>query len=109
MTERLAFARPHPLLRLLFVLVLMSPDRAYVEVDDASVRVRFGIGFVATIPRASVVAAAPDGDRVLAWGAHGFAGRWLVNPSSKGIVALTLIRWLAAGSWASRCGCASSG
>jgi hypothetical protein len=89
-TERFALARPHTLLRLLFVLVLMPPERAYVEVDDVSVRVRFGIGFAATIPRASVVAATHDTDRVLAWGAHGFAGRWLVNTSSKGVVALTI-------------------
>jgi hypothetical protein len=90
MTERFAFARPHPLLRLLFVLVLMPPDRAYVEVGPDAIHVRFGIGFAATIPRASVAAAAPDSQRVLAWGAHGFAGRWLVNTSSKGVVALTI-------------------
>lgn len=90
MTERFAFSRPHPALRLLFAVVLMPSSRAYVEVDPATVRVRFGIGFSATIPRTSVRAAAADTDRVLAWGAHGLAGRWLVNTSTKGMVALTL-------------------
>jgi hypothetical protein len=89
-TERFAFARPHPLLRLLFVLVLMPAERARVELSDGALRVRFGIGFTATIPRTSVTAAARDTRRVLAWGAHGFAGRWLVNTSSHGMVVLTI-------------------
>ena len=48
-----------------------------------------GVGgwvFKAEVPRDSIaeVAAAPG--PVMAWGAHGWRGRWLVNGSSRGLV-----------------------
>lgn len=89
MTQSFAFARPHPFLRVILWVVLVG-SRSRVELDPDQLRVRFGIGFAATVPRTSVIAAARDTRRVLAWGAHGFAGRWLVNTSSHGMVVLTI-------------------
>ena len=42
------------------------------------------------MPRASVVAALPDHGRIGGIGAHGWAGSWLVNTTSKGLVRLEL-------------------
>jgi hypothetical protein len=39
--------------------------------------------------RAAVTGAAPDHDRVWAWGVHGWGGRWLVNGSAQGLVRIT--------------------
>lgn len=68
----------------------LGPKQSEVRVADGSLRVRFGWGFRAEIPLTSIEDAKPNTDRVYAWGAHGFRGRWLVNGSSKGIVRLTL-------------------
>jgi hypothetical protein len=68
----------------------LGPKQSEVLVADGSLRVRFGWGFRAEIPLTSIKDAKPNSDRVYAWGAHGFRGRWLVNGSSKGIVQLTI-------------------
>jgi hypothetical protein len=71
-------------------LVGMPRSRCYVDVDDTRVHVRMGMWFELDTERTIVRSAAPDHDRVLAWGVHGWGGRWLVNGSSSGIVRLTL-------------------
>lgn len=61
-----------------------------IEVDDTSIDVRIGLGFWATVPRASVTSAAQVSGRVYGWGVHGWRGRWLVNGSSKGLVTIAI-------------------
>ena len=68
----------------------MTPSRCYVDVDEHHLRVRMGMWFELDADRTVVRAAAPDPRRVLAWGVHGWRGRWLVNGSSSGIVRVAL-------------------
>jgi hypothetical protein len=68
----------------------LGPKQSEVRVANATLHVRFGWGFRTEIPLTSVKDAKPNNDRVYAWGAHGFRGRWLVNGSSKDIVELTI-------------------
>ena len=61
-----------------------------VTLDNASVRVRFGVMFRAEVPRSAVRGAKRWTGRVGGWGAHRRRGRWLVNGSSRGIVQIQL-------------------
>jgi hypothetical protein len=63
---------------------------AGVDVGPDRVTVRMGWGFWARLPRTSVRSARLDTDRVLAWGVHGWRGKWLVNASSRGVVRIEL-------------------
>jgi hypothetical protein len=79
--------------RVVMTLFLVGPRHAVIELTDDTLIVRLGVGgygFRATIPRASIVAARPYNGFVGGWGGHGWAGRWLVNGSSKGIVEVTI-------------------
>jgi hypothetical protein len=67
-----------------------GPKQSEVRIDGDSLHVKFGWGFRTQIPLSSITKAEPNNERVYAWGAHGFRGRWLVNGSSKGIVELTI-------------------
>lgn len=49
-----------------------------------------GLGFLGRIPLASIKEASRWEGRITSWGVHGFRGRWLVNGSSDGVVALTI-------------------
>ena len=81
------FERAYSLLsRALF----MSPSDSYVELDGAEVSVRMAWGFRARFPRSAVVSTAPFEQRTFSRGVHGFAGRWLVNGSGDGILAVEL-------------------
>ena len=81
-------------MRILMTVLLAGPRQSTIRVDDDAVHVRMGVGgwtFVATVPRSSIVAVDRVGrQRVWAWGAHGWKGRWLVNGSNEGLVRLTL-------------------
>jgi len=79
-----------PRLRWLFRLLGMGPSRSAVIVDDAAVEVRMGWGFRARLARDAIRSVEPYDGRVMAWGAHGWRHRWLVNGSSRGIVRLGL-------------------
>jgi hypothetical protein len=68
----------------------LGPDRSAVRVEDGTLHVRFGWGFRTEIPLDSIKDAKPNNEKVYAWGAHGWRGRWLVNGSSKNIVELTI-------------------
>jgi hypothetical protein len=68
----------------------LGPKQSDVSIDNGTLRVKFGWGFRTEIPLSSITNAKPNNDRVYAWGAHGWNGRWLVNGSSKGIVELTV-------------------
>ncbi|MGK4584520.1 hypothetical protein [Kitasatospora sp. HPMI-4] len=63
---------------------------AGVRVGDGMVTVRMGWAFRARIPLKAIRSAGPDSGGVTGWGVHGFAGHWLVNGSSKGLVRLEL-------------------
>ena len=68
----------------------LGPKRSEVRIEDGTLHLRFGWGFRTEIPLTSIKDAKPNNDRVYAWGAHGWRGRWLVNGSSKGIAELTI-------------------
>src|SRR5690349_9012350 len=87
---RYAFSRGAPPVRLLLGVLAMPGDSRYVALDDDELRVRFGWSFRLTAPRASVVAALRDHDRIGGLGAHGWRGTWLVNTTAKGLVRIVL-------------------
>ena len=68
----------------------VGPRHSDVRVEDGTLHVSMGWGFRATVPLASIGSAEHYTGRITAWGAHGWRGRWLVNGSSRGVVALTI-------------------
>jgi hypothetical protein len=76
--------------RPLSTLFGLPPSSAYVEVGDRDVAVRMGWAFSARFPRSAVASTSPLNRRPLSRGVHGFAGRWLVNGSGRGIIAMSL-------------------
>lgn len=73
-------------------LVLLPPHSAYLEIDDATVRVRMGYAFDATFARADVFAVGEWPTAVVSIGVHGRRGRWLVNGASRPIARITMAR-----------------
>ncbi len=69
---------------------LLPPSSAWVEVREAELEARMGWAFRALVPRAHVRAAVPERLRTPSRGVHGWAGRWLVNGSSDGIVRIEI-------------------
>jgi hypothetical protein len=67
-----------------------GPKHSELRVQDGTLHVRFGWGFRTEIALTSINDAKPNTDRVGAFGAHGWRGRWLVNGSSRDIVELTI-------------------
>jgi hypothetical protein len=76
--------------RLTLSAIGLGPRFSRVVVDDAHVEIRFGWGFRARIERAAVAGVARSERPFVGWGAHGWRGRWLVNGSSNGIVAIDI-------------------
>jgi hypothetical protein len=76
--------------RVLMGLVGVGPRFSGVVIDDEEISVRLGWGFHAHIPIAHIQRVGSSDRPFFAWGAHGWRGRWLVNGSSKGIVALEI-------------------
>ncbi len=70
--------------------LFISPLKSYVEVGSRQVCVRMSWAFKACFPRSAVMSAAESQNHPLSRGVHGFAGRWLVNGSGKGIVTIDL-------------------
>lgn len=79
-----------PWYRVLSRLVGLSPADAFVELAGEQVTVRMAWAFSSKFPRAAVASVSCPEMRPLSRGVHGFAGRWLVNGSGKGIVAIEL-------------------
>jgi hypothetical protein len=78
-------------LRPLFSMLGMGPARSGVEVTAQDVRVRMGWAFLARLPLADLRHVTPDvRPLVRGWGVHGWAGRWLVNGSSRDLVRLDI-------------------
>ncbi|MEO8035637.1 MAG: hypothetical protein ABI837_14475 [Acidobacteriota bacterium] len=70
--------------------LFLPPSRSWVEIDGEQVRVRMAWAFRASFPRAAVLPATETPESPLSRGVHGFAGRWLVNGSGRGIVTIDL-------------------
>jgi hypothetical protein len=68
----------------------LGPRFSGVAIGDSDVRVRMGWAFDAKIPIANIRRIAAAERPFFAWGVHGWRGRWLVNGSSRGIVALEI-------------------
>ena len=77
---------------IMFRVLLILPSSSYVDLDDDTVHVRLGWAFSARIPRRLVARAGPGRRPFLGItaGAHGWAGRWLVNGSADRIVTVDL-------------------
>ena len=77
---------------IIFRVLLISPSGSYLELDGDTIHVRLGWAFSARIPRRLVAGAAPGRPPRIPFtaGAHGWAGRWLVNGAPDGIVTLEL-------------------
>jgi hypothetical protein len=68
----------------------LGPQKSELRVEGDALYVKMGWGFTASIPLASIVRAERSDARVLAAGVHFARGRWLVNGSREGLVALTI-------------------
>jgi hypothetical protein len=77
------FALP---MRALMTLLGSGPALSGVRVAADRVEVRMGLAFRGTIPREAIKAVEPDRRRHISIGVHGWAGRWLVNGSLRGLV-----------------------
>ena len=71
--------------------LFLPPSSSYVEVNDVEVRVQMGWAFRSHFPKTAVASATETNEQPLSRGVHGFAGRWLVNGSGQGILAINLI------------------
>jgi hypothetical protein len=76
--------------RVLSSIIGLLPSRSYVNVDGEQVQVRMGWAFWSRFPRSAVVSVSELGRRPVSRGVHGFAGRWLVNGSGRGVVSIQL-------------------
>jgi hypothetical protein len=74
----------------LSIAVGLGPKRSHVRMEAGTLHVKMGWAFDAHIPLASITRAEPANERVFSMGVHYSRGRWLVNGSGKGLVALTI-------------------
>jgi hypothetical protein len=68
----------------------LGPSTSEVRLEDGTLHVKMGWAFDAHIPVASIVRAEASDERAFTAGVHYSNGRWLVNGSRKGLVALTI-------------------
>jgi hypothetical protein len=68
----------------------LGPSNSEIRLDAGVLRVKMGWAFDAEIPVASITKAEAANERVFTWGVHYSRGRWLVNGSGSGLVALTI-------------------
>ncbi len=68
----------------------LGPGYSEVRVAEGTLHVKMGWAFDARIPLASITSAEATNARVFSAGVHYSGGRWLVNGSGKGLVALTI-------------------
>ena len=68
----------------------LGPSNSEIRLDAGVLRVKMGWAFDAEIPVASITKAEAANEGVFTWGVHYSRGRWLVNGSGKGLVALTI-------------------
>ncbi|HEX8581415.1 MAG TPA: hypothetical protein VF640_03760 [Acidimicrobiales bacterium] len=82
------FAFRYGVWRWLLVAIGMGPRWSHVDLGPAGLEVRMGWAFRATVPRSSIAGVARRRDTWWGVGVHGGRGRWLVNGSVRGIVAV---------------------
>jgi hypothetical protein len=75
---------------LLAVPLGLGPKHSEVRVESSTLHVKMGWPFDAQIPIASITRAEASAERAFTAGVHYSNGRWLVNGSRKGLVALTI-------------------
>ncbi|MCV7413200.1 hypothetical protein AWC05_10870 [Mycobacterium florentinum] len=68
----------------------LGPSTSEVRVEDGTLHVKMGWAFDAHIPVSSIKSAEASDERTFTAGVHYSNGRWLVNGSGKGLVALTI-------------------
>jgi hypothetical protein len=83
-----AMPEPNPVINVL--LAASFSRNATVELTADSLVVRLGLTWSATVPRGNITSAGHDPLRTISIGAHGWAGEWLVNTSTRGLVVLTI-------------------
>jgi hypothetical protein len=76
--------------RVLSSALFLPPSGSFVRVAADEVEARMGWAFRSRFPRSAVAAVSRIDIRPLSRGVHGFGGRWLVNGSSRGILAISL-------------------
>jgi hypothetical protein len=76
--------------RPLSVALLLTPSRSYVEIDGNDVHVRMGWAFRSRFSHTAIASVTELQRTPLSRGVHGFAGRWLVNGSGRGILSVQL-------------------
>jgi hypothetical protein len=76
---------------LLSRFLFISPEASFVDVADGEVRAHMAWAFAARFPRSAVASAEPVEAYTPNRGVHGWNGRWLVNGSGSGLVALDLV------------------
>jgi hypothetical protein len=76
--------------RVLSSILFLVPSASYLEIANGRVHARMGWVFRTVFPLASVTGTSLFGGRTLSRGVHGWSGRWLVNGSEAGIVAIAI-------------------
>jgi hypothetical protein len=74
----------------LLVPLGLGPKNSELRVEAENLHVKMGWAFTADIPMTSIKSAEATNARVYTAGVHYSFGRWLVNGSGKGLVALTI-------------------
>jgi hypothetical protein len=74
----------------LAVSVGLGPKRSALRIESGNLHVKMGWAFTADIPLTSIRNAEATNKRAYTAGVHFGFGRWLVNGSTKGLVALTI-------------------
>jgi hypothetical protein len=70
--------------------LLLPPSRCYVEVDGEDVHVQMGWAFRSDFQKTAIASVAETHQHPISRGVHGFAGRWLVNGSGRGMLTMNL-------------------
>jgi hypothetical protein len=68
----------------------LGPNRSALRIESGNLHVKMGWAFAADIPLTSITNAEATNQRAYTAGVHFGFGRWLVNGSTKGLVALTI-------------------
>ena len=76
--------------RMLSTALLIPPSKSFVELDEEEVRIRMAWAFLARFPRSAIGSVTSYDRKPVSRGVHGWAGRWLVNGSGEGIIAISL-------------------
>ena len=79
--------RPNPILRVLFLVLFIRPR---VEVTHSALLVSLGWTFRVAVPRGAIQAVDSVPWRRYDIGAHGWAGRWLVNTAPGPLVRIRI-------------------